>query len=98
MRTDLRFAGFEGGGSALLGPDGFDVLFGYGVDAEVPDVEVDLVVAEDFDQGVFAEVEGLGGGELHPVATGEVFLAGFDDVGLLAVGVDSADTEAVDDA
>ena len=74
---------FECGGAlAGLGLDGVAILGGDGVDAEVPDAEVDVAVGEDLHEGVFAEVEEFAGGDLHPVAAGEKFGFDFGDVGL----------------
>src|ERR1700730_5638740 len=52
-------AAFEGDGTAGFGFEDVAVFGGYGVDAEVPDTEVDLLLGDEFHQGVLAEVEGL---------------------------------------
>ena len=68
------------------------------MDAKVPDAQIDLVVGEDFDQGVLAHEERLGGDDLAPVAAGEQGGVGLDEVLLTLAGAERADVEAGDDA
>lgn len=73
----------EAEGALGLGLDGVAVFGCDGVDAKVPYAEVDLAVAEDFKEGVFAEGEGLARGELEPMAAREGLGGGFDEVFLV---------------
>src|SRR5229473_5506967 len=69
-----------------------------GVDAEVPDAEVDGFVGDDLHESELAEVEGFFGGDFEPVPAGEEFGRGFDDVLLAFPCAEQGDAEAVDDA
>jgi len=94
----VRAAAFEVEGTFGLGLEGVAVLGSYGVDAEVPDAKVDLLFGDDFHEGVLAEVERLAGSDLHPVAAGEEFSGGLDDVLLTADPAEHVDAKAGDDA
>jgi hypothetical protein len=89
---------FEGVGAFRLRLEGVFVFGGYGVDAEVPDAEVDVTVGEDLHESVLAEAEGFAGGNFHPVAAGKQLGGGFDNVRLGAAAADEADFEAIDDS
>jgi hypothetical protein len=82
---------------AGLGLDDVAVFRGDGVDAEVPDAEVDGFVGDNLHERELAEVEGFFGGDLEPVAAGEEFGGGFDDVLLALSGAEQRNAEAVDD-
>lgn len=60
----------EAEGAFRLRFDGVAVLGCDGVDAKVPDAEIDFAVVDDLEQGVFAEDERLFRGEFEPVAAG----------------------------
>ena len=91
-------AAFEIDGSAGLGLDDVAIFRGDGVDAEVPDTEVDFLIGDDLHESVLTEAEGLAGGDLHPVIAGEKLRGGFDDVLLALNAAEESDTEAGDDA
>ena len=83
---------------AGFGLDDVAIFGGDGVDAEVPDAEVDGFVGDDFHEGELAEVEGLSGGDFEPVAAGKEFGRGFYDVLLMPAAAKEANAEAGDDA
>ena len=85
-------------GPLWLRLEGVGILASDGVDAEVPDGEIDGFVGEDFQEGEFAELQVLIWSDLHPVATGEDFGFGLDEIDLVASGAEETDLEAIDDA
>ena len=70
------------------------VFGGYGVDAEVPDAEVDLFIGDDFHKGELAKVERGAEGYLHPVTSREELGGGFDDFVAAVWASEVADFEA----
>src|SRR5215472_18294606 len=74
----------------------FNILLRIGVNAKVPDVEVNGVGTEDLDERVFAEVERPKRRELHPVAAGQSLCLHFNDVALRSATAKQADAKAVD--
>lgn len=93
----VRAAAVEAEGAFGLWLDGVAVFGCDRVDAEVPYAEVDFAIAEDFDEGVLAEGEGLAGGEFEPVASGEGLGGGFDEIFLALRGAELRKGEAGDD-
>ena len=68
------------------------------MDAEVPDGEVDDFVGDNFHEGELAELEVFSRGDLHPVAAGEDFGFGLDEINLVTSGAEETDLEAINDA
>ena len=68
------------------------------MDAEVPDGEVDVAVGEDLHEGVFAEAQRLGRGDLHPVAAGEELGSGLGDIPLTRAAAEGVEAKAGDEA
>src|ERR1700761_493308 len=87
----------EGGAATRFGLDDVAVFRGDGVDAEVPDAEVNGFVRDDLHESELAEVEGFSGGDFEPMTAGEEFGGGFDDVLLMLVAAEQTDAEAGDD-
>src|ERR1700722_9625801 len=84
----------ERDGAPGVGLDDVAVLGGDGVDAEVPDSQVDGLVGDDLHEGELTEVQGLVGGDLEPVAAGEELGRGLDDVLLALAAAEEVDAEA----
>ncbi len=67
----------------LNGPQGTGVVAEPGIDAKVPDGLTYVGWGDDFDQGVLADKQGLGGCYFEPVLAGENLHLGRDDVFVL---------------
>src|SRR5579863_7094548 len=81
----------------LFGLPGVGIVRGFGIDAEIPDIEIHSFRAFHFDQGIFAWCEGFGGSEFEPSA-GDTGDGGFDEVLLLADFASDLALDVADDA
>ena len=77
---------------------GLDVFGSGGVNAEVPDIQIEFVAGEDFDERVFAELEWSDGSELEPLIAWQRLSFHLDDVGLRFASSELKDAKAIDDA
>src|SRR5581483_1038225 len=68
------------------------------IDTEVPDGLVDFAGREDLYQRIVADIQFLGGRDLHPVLAGEHFHLGGNHVFVLRNHPAAADVQSADDA